>query len=108
MKTRTIKAVDLFVNFLAEEKMAQRILTDMHSYYLKHRAEDLSNYLKDKYGWEYEYCGNDEFIKTAINAGFNAKRCTYDRNTPNFNFNIKSFTMDEVYSWVDAKLCQAI
>lgn len=99
-----VKTLDLFIEFLAQEKCAKRVLTDMHSYYLKHRVEDLSKYLQEHYGWDYQYCGNEEFIKAAIESGFNAKRCTYDRNSPNFNFNIKSFTMDEVYNWVDHKL----
>lgn len=102
------KAIDLFIDFLAQEKCAKRVLTDMHSYYLKHRVEDLSKYLEQHYGWEYEYCGNEEFIDAALAAGFSAKRVTYDRSSPNFNFNIKSFKMDEVYSWVDSKLCKTL
>lgn len=103
------KVLDLFVEFLSENKRSARILTDMHSYYLKHRSEDLSKYLEEKYNWRYEYCGNEEFIQAATDAEFKSKRCNSAFGvSPNFYFNIKKFEMDEVYDWVEKKLCESV
>jgi len=99
------KVLDLFIEFLKENKVSTRVLTDAHSYYYKHRSEDLSKYLEEQHGWQYEYCGNEEFIEAATNAGFISKRCSSERGvSPNFNFNIKKFRMEEVYEWVEGKL----
>lgn len=103
------KALDLFIEFLSENKQSVRVLTNMHSYYLKHRVEDLSKYLVSQHKWQYEYCGNEEFIQAAMNADFVSKRCKSMYGiSPNFHFNIKNFEMKEVYDWVENKLCKSV